>query len=97
MTKLILTHQTTGGLHSSIKHVPFEYESMDKFLSDMEKIHETNIWKRYGDGSCDFDTSTIDILDSVALTKGDLALIKFNVFTIEDWFKNNQETYIYGK
>lgn len=89
--QLIYTHHWGGEPCGGTTHIPFEYESKEQFVFDVLEKFKDHKWQRYGDGSSDYETSTVNIFDNVDLTKGDLESIEHNVSTLEEWFKRNEE------
>lgn len=75
-------------------YVPFEYESKDKFVFDVLEKYKKHKWEYYGNGRSEHDTSTVLIFcgyHDVRLTKYELEHIEDNVFTLEEWFKDNKQ------
>ena len=90
MEKLILTYSWGSEPCSGIEHIPFEYESKDKFVFDILEKYKNHPWEYYGNGKSDFETSTVYLFDCAYLTKYDIENIEKNVSTLDEWFKRNK-------
>jgi len=86
---LVYIHHWGGEPCSGTDHIPFEYESKEKFVFDALEKFKGHDWQRYG--KSDYETSTVKIFENVDVTKGDLENIEHNVLTVEEWFKRRNE------
>lgn len=94
MEKLILTHCWGDEVCSGTSYIPFEYKSKDDFVFDIlerYKNHEWIYYKKYPNKTTsDYDTSEVEVLDNVFLSKGALEDIEGNVLTLEKWFEQHK-------
>ena len=90
MEKLIFRNEVGDGYtYSGNDYIPFEYESKDKFVFDVLEKYINKEWTYYSVNN-DFNTDTVEIIEGVSITKGELERIEHYIYTLEEWFLKNK-------
>jgi hypothetical protein len=82
--KLVYVHFWGSESCSGVSHIPFEYDSKEKFVFDVLEKFDSNYWRNPNNWSA-------KILDDVYLDKDDLDVFEYDIYTLEEWFEKRKE------
>ena len=82
--KLVYVHFWGGEPCSGTSHIPFEYESKEKFIFDVLEKFNRSYWDNP-------DNWNAEILDDVYINKDDLPNLEYDVYTLQEWFEKRKE------
>jgi len=92
MQKLILCHYSTDGYTYHVDyHIPFEYESKEKFCYDalvlLDEWKAINNLKGYKNNYTEYDRQCIEWFNGYDFSPYDIENFENNLYTLEEWFE----------
>lgn len=84
--KLVLVYSWGDESCCGTTHLPFNYESKEKFVFDILEKYKDYDWIVRNDGQ----TNEVDVLGYVSMTRGEIEVLESNIYTLDEWFEKEK-------